>query len=357
MRNHPIEYDRNYLSTIEATESGNYAAVPGPGSSRNRPAAMPVMVSVTSLRPADSPRLSGEDPDHVRRLAEADTDLPPILVHRPTMRVIDGMHRLRVAMLRGKPEVAVDYFDGTEIDAFIRAVQLNVTHGLPLTHADREAAAVRIIESHAYWSDRVIAEVAGLSAPTISAIRSRSTESSLQLNARVGRDGRVRPLNSAEGRRKASVVIAGRPSLTLREIAKEAGISIGTARDVRERVRRGEDPVPGRYSRGPRGAGQPSPQRPPGREPASSKYTIDDSYVSALQTLQKDPSLRFTNNGRFLLRWLGMHTMSGDHRTEFARSLPEHCRGKIAHMARCCSEWWKQFADDIEERPDDAGGS
>ena len=27
--------------------------------------------------------------DHVRALADAETDLPPILVHRPTMRVID----------------------------------------------------------------------------------------------------------------------------------------------------------------------------------------------------------------------------------------------------------------------------
>jgi hypothetical protein len=77
----------------------------------------PVMVSVGMLLPADSPRLDGENPDHIRLLAEATGPPPPILAHRPTMRVIDGMHRLRAAMLRGDTEIAVVFFDGTDVEA------------------------------------------------------------------------------------------------------------------------------------------------------------------------------------------------------------------------------------------------
>jgi hypothetical protein len=98
------------------------------------------MVPVGIPLPADSPRLGGENRDHIRLLADATAPLPPILVHRSTMRVIDGMHRLRAAMLRGATEIAVEFFDGTEAEAFARAVRENVAHGLPLSRSDREAA-------------------------------------------------------------------------------------------------------------------------------------------------------------------------------------------------------------------------
>src|ERR1700722_2226451 len=85
-------------------------------------------VSISSLLPADSPRSGGEDAAHILRLAESDAVMPPILVNRRTMRVIDGMHRVRVAALNGSHEVVVEYFDGTDDDAFLRAVELNVSH-------------------------------------------------------------------------------------------------------------------------------------------------------------------------------------------------------------------------------------
>ncbi len=82
------------------------------------------------------------------------------------MRVIDGTHRLRAAILNGHEEIGVLFFDGTDDDAFVAAVRANVVHGLPLALADREAAATRIIKSHPQWSDRAIAEAAGLAAQT-----------------------------------------------------------------------------------------------------------------------------------------------------------------------------------------------
>ncbi|MEE3922534.1 ParB/RepB/Spo0J family partition protein [Micromonospora sp. BRA006-A] len=120
------------------------------------------LLPIACLRAADSPRLAGEDDLHAQTLAETDAPLPPILVHRGTMRVIDGMHRLRAAVLRGETQIAARLFDGTVEAAFVLAVQANVTHGLPLSLADREAAAQRILRSHPHWSDRAVATAAGL---------------------------------------------------------------------------------------------------------------------------------------------------------------------------------------------------
>lgn len=133
------------------------------------------LVPVDALSVDACPRLSGEDPDHLRILLETPNELPPILVHRPTMRVIDGMHRLSVARLRGQSQIAVRYFDGAEEDAFVLSVQNNVRHGLPLSLADRTAAATRIARSHPHWSDRTIARTSGLSPKTVAAIRRRSS--------------------------------------------------------------------------------------------------------------------------------------------------------------------------------------
>jgi hypothetical protein len=88
-----------------------------------RAAAAMVAVPVLSLRPADSPRLNGEDKAHIARLAQTETPLPPILVDRRTMRVIDGMHRLMAASVQGRETIDVIFFDGSESDVFLRAVQ------------------------------------------------------------------------------------------------------------------------------------------------------------------------------------------------------------------------------------------
>jgi hypothetical protein len=52
-------------------------------------------------------------------------------------------HRLRAAVANGQEAVDVRYFDGSAADAFLRAVEANVKHGLPLSLADRRAAAQR----------------------------------------------------------------------------------------------------------------------------------------------------------------------------------------------------------------------
>ena len=134
------------------------------------------IVRIESLAPANSPRLAGEVHEHTQRLAESESDLPPILVHRPTMRIIDGTHRVKAMAYRGRDEIEAEFYDGSLEDAFVLSVHANVQRGLPLSLADRRAAARRILATHAAWSDRAIAQLTGLSAKTISDLRCATAE-------------------------------------------------------------------------------------------------------------------------------------------------------------------------------------
>ncbi|MEV4256382.1 helix-turn-helix domain-containing protein, partial [Spirillospora sp. NPDC049652] len=196
-----------------------------------------VRVEIAALSTRDSPRVLGEDPDHVEALAAVQDELPPILVHRATMNVIDGMHRLRAARLRGDDRIPVRFFDGDAADAFVVAVQHNIAHGLPLSLADRKSAAERIIASHPQWSDRRIASATGIAPGTVAEIRRRTRGTA---DVRIGQDGRARPVNGVEGRRQAAELIRKEPGLSLRQVARAVGISPETVRDVRNRLNQGD---------------------------------------------------------------------------------------------------------------------
>jgi ParB-like chromosome segregation protein Spo0J len=303
----------------------------------------PQWLPVASLLPADSPRQAGEDLDHARMLSRLDTRLPAIVVHRETMRVIDGMHRLRAVRLRGSELIQVRFFDGTEQEAFVLAVRANIAHGLPLSYEDRTHASERVIDANPGWSDRAIAAVVGLSVRTVGNIRRRMQvdRDAEQSPARLGRDGRVRPLNSAEGRLRAARLIRQRPDASLREIAREAGVSPSTVSNVRLRLERGDDPLPERQRR-------PSPDDGP----------ADDEHVAAdmltlLQSLQNEPSLRFSESGRGLLRWIFSRSIRPSDWLELADKVPPHCTYIIVNLARACAAEWRQLAEDLEGR--DAG--
>jgi len=248
-------------------------------------------------------------------------------------------------VIRKQHDIEVLFFDGDENDAFVLAVEANVSHGLPLSLADRSAAAARILRSHSQWSDRMIATTAGLSPKTVGAIRARccSTEDNPRLNTRVGNDGRTRPVSGAEGRTIASKFIADHPDATLRKIAEAAGISPATARDVRERMREGPNSAIPQQRDGELRHGKvvhnnihrPKPTR---------------SGKSALINLKKDPSFRFTETGRILLRLLDVHTIDSKEWSHLIDNVPAHCASMVADMARECAEAWRYVAQQVERR-------
>jgi len=304
-------------------------------------------VAISSLLPADSPRLAGEDAEHTRVLAQVCARLPPIVVQRSNMRVVDGMHRLRAAVWRGESEIDVVFFNGDDKESFIFAVKANIVHGLPLSLADRTAAAKRIVKSYPLWSDRVIGGASGLDAKTIAALR-QSDPTAPRVEVRIGRDGRVRPVDAAEGRRRVSELLKGDPGSSLRRVARAAGVSLGTAADVRRRIQSGQDPVPSR-----RRSADASQGRLAGsngqRGSAVTNASGQDPRILLLR-LRQDPSLRFSQAGRALLRRLEIQTMRGDEREQLLNSVPAHCTETVMELARECSRFWKEFSLQLEER-------
>jgi hypothetical protein len=282
-------------------------------------------------------------------LAESGAKLPPVIVHRDTMRVIDGMHRLGAAMLRGDELIEVRFFEGSAQEAFVLAVKANIAHGRPLSLADRTTAAERIIQDNPTWSDRSIAAAVGLGARTVGTIRRRCVAASDNQDApkvRVGRDGRVRPIDNTEGRAKAAEFIKNQPDASLREIAKSAGVSPTTARDVRNRMQRGIDPVAVR-----------SAQRRPHTD-HTNLPAARSMRSSALQTmlhgLQRDPSLRFNESGRTVLRWVLTRAAHYEEWRKISGDVPTHCAFILADVARRLADEWNHIAEELDKRTQQA---
>jgi ParB-like chromosome segregation protein Spo0J len=375
----PVIFPRLLISHLENQAASLGENQPADGGNM---AAEPEIATIRCdiLKPADTPRLTGESREHIQVLAESPAEFPPILVHKSSMRVIDGMHRLAATRLRGHEEIKVQFFDGKEEDIFAISVQENVTHGLPLSLADRKAAAARIVKANPEWSDRRIASVAGLSHKTIGIIRSAAqpeSGESTQLNARRGHDGRLRPLNSSVGRKIAAELIQDNPSASLRTIARKAGISPGTVRDVRDRLKRGLDPVIGRpeHHSGTAAAGRRDPAElphcgaenpaPPGsgdhqnpRIPAQRGRSYDNAVIplsasatdKILQRLRSDPALRFSETGRSILRHLHYSTNSAVAFGRFIDNVPHHRAATIAQLAQANAELWRQMAIKLQQR-------
>lgn len=306
---------------------------------------------IDTLLPADSPRLEGEKLVHTQTLAKKEADLPPILVHWPSMRVVDGMHRLRAAIMLGRDTISVRFVDGSEEDAFLLGIRANLFNGLPLTLADRKAAAARILVSHPDWSDRMVGSATGLTSKTVGAIRRRSGKDIPHPNRRTGRDGRVYPLDAADGRRRAYEIASAHPDASIREIASAAGISVGTAFDVRKRMRDGKDPICLEPAHSKRAAESPdfdfrysseSPEIEPGGD------NLD--WRSVGQSLKRDPTLRYSESGRSLLKLLDVCAMDLEAWDMLANTVPPHWASVVAGMARSYASQWHKLAQMLEHQ-------
>ncbi|WP_330275536.1 hypothetical protein OG205_07655 [Lentzea sp. NBC_00516] len=260
------------------------------------------------------------------------------------MRVIDGAHRLRVALDRGDERIKVRFFDGPERDAFVLAVQVNTVHGLPLTKDDRSAAALKILTTHPHWSDRTVAVKVGLAHKTIGALRRRCLSGEQnQLDARIGRDGRMRPLDQVARRGLAEDFIKRNPDASLRTIARAVGISPETARSVRNELRSGsaravEDEA--------------------GRDVGTSLRSPDEGLI--VRQLRSDPAIRFTESGRALLRLLDAGAVDPGSWRQLVENVPVHWLSTLVELTRRRAEKWQGFSEWIAcqaEKQDDVEAS
>lgn len=277
------------------------------------------------------------------------------------------MHRLTAASLKGRKTIDVVFFEGSEADLFLRAVQENVAHGLPLTHTERRVAAERIVTTHPHMSDRGIGRLTGLAARTVAAIRKRTNEQE-QANTRVGSDGKVRPLDSSEARIRAAELLSSEEGYTLRYIARATGISPATVLDVRKRLERGDSPVPEQYSvardssasdrtdTDRRAASQIrgiSPKGDPRSNSSRSPYTPATNTVTLTEIitkLQRDPAVRQSERGRSLLRLFQAISIFERQRSDVIGAIPPHWIGTVAEFARHYSSIWAEIARELDRR-------
>jgi hypothetical protein len=160
------------------------------------------------------------------------------------------------------------------------------------------------------------------------------------LNVRIGADGRARPLNNTEGRERAERFISAHPKAPLREIAASSGVSLGTAHDVRKRMR--------------------EPEAPPGEEPelvtAKAPRAPVDSCASQLDVaallrrLCKDPALRYNSRGVGFLRWLQGHSISSAEVSQMVDAVPSHCSTLVVRLALESARAWQKFARELERK-------
>jgi hypothetical protein len=255
--------------------------------------------------------------------------------------------------------VITPFCDGDTGEAFVATVQANIARRLPPALADRKAAAMRILTAHPQRSDRWIAGATGLAPGTVAGLRRRAGSEARAGTARIGRDGRVRPVSPAEGRRRAQQELRNRPDASLRQIAQAAGISPATVKDVRDKLRRAASPAPGtpraaspapgnqraEYGKPTATTGARSAQA---EHPGRGNSTRDEP--NALRALSKDPSLRYTDSGRALLRLLDLQARGTSRIEALIEQAPPHCGYPLAEIAHACAKQWQALAAALERR-------
>ncbi|MEU9046831.1 MULTISPECIES: transposase [unclassified Kitasatospora] len=225
------------------------------------PAVLPACtIPIRILRHGENIRTHGENQEYITTLARSPVKFPPIFVHRTTMRILDGMHRLKAAELRGDQSIEVVFFDGDEEEAFVAAVSSNARHGMPLSFDDRTAAATRILNSRRHWPDRAIASVTGLDPRTVRALRGHLEVPDSPPTNLVRLD-RNRPSAAPRYAELPGTAPAPKPSTPVHQVAAEFELEPCTVVDVLNRLRRSLREVPeapcDTGAPGPNGAGAP----------------------------------------------------------------------------------------------------
>jgi len=333
----------------------------GPGS-RKRPTSLPI----GRLDLSGSPRLGGIEKRHVSALAQlAPSALPPVLVHQRTLRVIDGVHRVHAAIVRGDATIAAELIECDEGELFVRAVQANASHGLPLSLEDRRAAGRRILEAHPDWSDRMIAKIVGLSPNTVGSMRRRQVAAADASGRRVGLDGRTHRLSPGDSRYAVREVLARNPAASVRELARSVGISVGRAHVLRRELLDGElhEGAPAGGIRveargdGDGGCGcgcvcSCEADTDAGWRKAAAKRHLGGKVVpgSLVKMLAADPSLRLNEQGRGLLRLFVMQAIDPAEWSNLVDVVPAHRADVVIELAEGLSQTWSRFADELKRR-------
>lgn len=125
-----------------------------------------VPVRAIEVREDIQPR-DGTSQEAIERYAETFDDLPPALVQAETFVLIDGRQRLEAAALAGKDHIKASTVVIEDADLFLRAVEENSKHGLPLTATERLKAGRKLLALHPDMDNVELAKQTGIPRQTI----------------------------------------------------------------------------------------------------------------------------------------------------------------------------------------------
>jgi ParB-like chromosome segregation protein Spo0J len=330
-------------------------AVVRPAGAAPRPGATVVSVALARLVVKRSIREGGVNQEHVRQLMRLGGRWPPILVHESTGVVIDGVHRVAAARILGLLRIDASLFSGGPDAALIEFVRRNVQHGLPLTLRERKWAAGRLLSVHPEWSDRRIAGICALSPKTVGRLRvapgavDADAVAQLDTAMRVGRDNRLRPVDSVSARERVVEALKAHPRDSLRSVAALVGVSPETVRSVRLNLAR---------------AGEQESAKPVGSTGAvvrSAAPILDvgaDDVPVIDATFEETPMRGLSavpHNASALAEFLAWFDRTGVDAEECSRwslRVPMACCRDAAAEARRRGEIWLEFASSLATRSD-----
>jgi hypothetical protein len=146
--------------------------------------------------------LSKETYCEYRDLFLAGVEFPPVDVFYDgsIYWLADGFHRYFGAKEAKQKTIAVTIYEGTQRDAILFSVGANQSNGLRRSNKDKRRSVLTMLEDAEWvtWSDRKIAESAGVFHEMVAKLRKQLAESSSSEAAkakdkpRVGKDGKAR---------------------------------------------------------------------------------------------------------------------------------------------------------------------
>jgi hypothetical protein len=259
---------------------------------------------------------------------------PPIIVDQTTGTIIDGAHRVLAARQLGRHRIAAHLFTGSRQEALVMAIHSNVSHGMPLSLAEREAAAQMVLCTYPDWSDRRIGEVCGISGKTVGSLRNRATAELTHMNGRLGRDGRRRPTNSEERRREITALLTRNPEVSIRQIARTVDVSPTTVMNIRRRIESARNGAEGSGSTQPDGRDSAAAQ-PSGRDQCFTSWT-------------SDPAILSMNEGPRFAEWLEGHRIADREWVDYVDHIPLSRLFQLNEYAQQQSEGWTRLAHALE---------
>jgi hypothetical protein len=293
-------------------------------------------VSLSALPLGHAWRVRGIDESHVMTLSTLHGSLPPIVVSRADMTIIDGAHRVASARRLGLHVIAAEFFDGDRLEAFGEFVRRNAHGGLEVAAEDRRDGVLRALASAPEWSDRRVAQLCGVSPKMVARLRRgrSSPQAGAEIERRVGRDGRARPVRPTHERAKIAELIRRKPSASLRAIATELGVSPETVRSVRR-----EQAV----DRGPR-----SPSRVDRGGDDRTTQRLEPRVAEDAAAWREDKALSATPEGVSFVEWFESTAVTvAPCRVD---DVPLSRVYEIADEARRRARFWIDLADSLESR-------